>query len=479
MVLMPCRACPALRLPLDFYWRKEGTLSAGHKCCDCIKKRQRSRYASGTTTCESGREGYLRRRRNRTLTVRYGITLAERDALIAAQNGRCAICEEPSARLVTDHDHVTKIVRAMLCNRCNVAVGVLENPRRSMWENYLEVRRHMAETEVKPESEAAQPEPQPEPEDELPRAFKTDLARLRPVQTPLTQPARFAFDNEQLALMKRTVARGADDNAFLLFLELVGRYKLDPFAKQVYLAKMPGKDGEPPIWTTIVARDGLLAIANRYDDFEGMEGDVIYGTDLISRTKDGFEHTYEAIQAKDRLKGDIVGAWCRVSRRGRKPTFFLAKFASYKTNNKTWTKYPDAMILKVAESMALRKAFSITGLVPEDEVGAYYDDRFGGVVDQNGGAVEQDPDWGPDEDLARRLQAAFGEANRIRPGSFLPQKIRLTLAGADQAKRTAVLQQVEDFVAQNGGSIPIEGEAEEADAEPVDAEPVEEEAGAA
>lgn len=335
----------------------------------------------------------------------------------------------------------------------------------------------MAETEVKPEAEPeAQPEPEPEPEptpEETtpPRAFKTDLARLRPVNTPLTQPARFAFDNEQLALMKRTVARGADDNAFLLFLELVGRYKLDPFAKQVYLAKMPGKDGEPPIWTTIVARDGLLAIANRYDDFEGMEGDVIYETDLISRTPEGFQHTYEAIAAGERLKGNIVGAWCRVSRRGRKDTFFLAKFVSYKTNNKTWTKYPDAMILKVAESMALRKAFSITGLVPEDEVGAYYDDRFGGVVEQNGGPVEQEPDWGPDADMAARLQAAFQEANRIRPGAFLPQKIRLTLAGADQAKRTAVLQQVEDFVVQNGGSIPIEGEADE---EPVDAEPVEE-----
>src|SRR5215475_11608318 len=111
-----------------------------------------------------------------------------------------------------------------------------------------------------------------------------NLARLTPVNTPLTQPARFAFDNEQLALMKRTVARGADDNAFLLFLELVGRYKLDPFAGQCYLAKMPGKDGEPPKWQTLVSRDGFLSVANRHDDFGGMEGDVIYASDVIART---------------------------------------------------------------------------------------------------------------------------------------------------------------------------------------------------
>jgi len=317
-----------------------------------------------------------------------------------------------------------------------------------------------AETETaEPEAPAAE-EPAPEMS-----TSRLAVARLAHTPTPLTQPARFAFDNEQLALMKRTVARGADDNAFLLFLELVGRYKLDPFAKQVYLAKMPGKDGEPPVWTTIVARDGLLAIANRHDDFEGMEGDVIYATDMIARVAAGpdfpsvFVHTYPEIQASERLKGDIVGAWCRVFREGRKPTFFLAKFASYKTGNKTWSKYPDAMILKVAESMALRKAFSITGLVPEDEVGAHYDERFGGVVEQR--VVDQEPDWGPDEDLGKRLQIAFEEANRVRPGSFLPQKIRLKMAGADQAKRTEILQEVTDFVLANGGSIPIDAEAEE------------------
>ena len=311
----------------------------------------------------------------------------------------------------------------------------------------------MAETEVKPE--AAEPQTIREAE----RATMSRVALAS--RTPVTQPARFAFDNEQLALMKRTVARGADDNAFLLFLELVGRYKLDPFAGQVYLAKMPGKDGEPPRYQTIISRDGLLAIANRYDEFEGMEGDVIYATDKISRTADGFTHVYDEISAAERMTGNIVGAWAHCYRTGRRPTFFLAKFTSYKRNVKVWDKYPDAMILKVAESMTLRKQFSITGLVPEDEVGARYDEQLGGVVEAEQVAAGQEPDWGPDEDLARRLQTAFAEANRVRPGSFLPQKIRLQLAGVDQLRRTQILQTVTDFVLSNGGSIPIEGEAVE------------------
>src|SRR5215472_8583785 len=137
----------------------------------------------------------------------------------------------------------------------------------------------MAQTEVQPDAV----------EDNGKQETGRQVVRALP-PTPLTMPARFAFDNEQLSLMKRTVARGADDGAFLMFLELVGRYKLDPFAGQVYLAKMPSKDGEPPAYKTIVARDGLLAIANRYDTFDGMEGDVIYASDTIARTPEGFIH---------------------------------------------------------------------------------------------------------------------------------------------------------------------------------------------
>ena len=123
------------------------------------------------------------------------------------------------------------------------------------------------------------------------------------------------------------------------------------------------------------------------------------------------------------------------------------------------------MILKVAESMVLRKQFTITGLVPEDEVGARYDEQLGGDRRGRASPSPRSPTGGPDEELAERLQVAFAEANRVRPGSFLPQKIRLQLAGADQLKRTQVLQSVTDFVLSNGGSIPVDAEAVEEEPE--------------
>lgn len=52
----------------------------------------------------------------------YGLTIEERDALIEAQSGVCAICEKHEAVHV-DHDHVTGSVRGVLCFRCNAALG--------------------------------------------------------------------------------------------------------------------------------------------------------------------------------------------------------------------------------------------------------------------------------------------------------------------------------------------------------------------
>jgi hypothetical protein len=53
---------------------------------------------------------------------KYGLEPAEREALIAAQDGLCGICREEPAEHV-DHDHGTGEVRGMLCLRCNTGLG--------------------------------------------------------------------------------------------------------------------------------------------------------------------------------------------------------------------------------------------------------------------------------------------------------------------------------------------------------------------
>jgi Recombination endonuclease VII len=64
---------------------------------------------------------------------RYGITPAEYDALLAKQNGACAICRRrPKGRLCVDHCHVTGMVRGLLCKECNGALGYLKDDQASL-----------------------------------------------------------------------------------------------------------------------------------------------------------------------------------------------------------------------------------------------------------------------------------------------------------------------------------------------------------
>lgn len=70
---------------------------------------------------------------------KYGITLEERDALLASQDHKCAICKDTikffdgyrAARTgesaVIDHCHGSGKVRGVLCGHCNTGIGALKD----------------------------------------------------------------------------------------------------------------------------------------------------------------------------------------------------------------------------------------------------------------------------------------------------------------------------------------------------------------
>lgn len=55
----------------------------------------------------------------------------EYSAILAAQGWGCAVCGN-AEKLVLDHDHETGLVRGILCNSCNMALGYAHDNARTL-----------------------------------------------------------------------------------------------------------------------------------------------------------------------------------------------------------------------------------------------------------------------------------------------------------------------------------------------------------
>jgi len=147
-------------------------------------------------------------------------------------------------------------------------------------------------------------------------------------------------------LIREKACNGASDSDFKVFMHIAKKSGLDPLMKQIYCVPR-GKS--MTIQTSI---DGLRIIAERtgryapgkapefvYDD----KGKILYATSTVKKmTEDG--------------------TWHEVSSQ--------AFFDEYTNETHFWKKFPHHMLAKVAESIALRKAFpqELSGLYSEDEM---------------------------------------------------------------------------------------------------------------
>ena len=87
--------------------------------------------------------------RNARLRRLYGISSYELDELIAEQNGRCAICNRKFGKTReslphVDHCHQLGHVRGILCQQCNMAIGLLGNSPKRMLKVYLYLNQGLA-----------------------------------------------------------------------------------------------------------------------------------------------------------------------------------------------------------------------------------------------------------------------------------------------------------------------------------------------
>ena len=63
-----------------------------------------------------------------TLKRKYNITLEQYEILLNNSNGKCDLCSKIFTEIPhLDHDHKTKKVRGLLCNNCNLGLGLFKD----------------------------------------------------------------------------------------------------------------------------------------------------------------------------------------------------------------------------------------------------------------------------------------------------------------------------------------------------------------
>lgn len=129
-VMRTCGNCRVEKEESEFYatGKKEGALT--RTCKKCISAKSKALPKSHRTRMRNLEYHRLNKDRYSALQLKrlYGISVETRDRMEAAQGGVCAIClSRPNTKLCVDHDHTTGKVRALLCRRCNAAIGILED----------------------------------------------------------------------------------------------------------------------------------------------------------------------------------------------------------------------------------------------------------------------------------------------------------------------------------------------------------------
>lgn len=156
------------------------------------------------------------------------------------------------------------------------------------------------------------------------------------------------YTQEQIELIKNTVAKGATVDEFKLFMVIAARSGLDPFTRQIHFVK---RGNQGTIQTGI---DGYRAIAERTKTLAGID-DVEYDVEDIDHPNRASVTVYRLIDGQ-KVSFSATARW--------------KEYVPQSGQDFMWKKMPYLMLGKVAEALALRKAFpnDLSGLYTHEEM---------------------------------------------------------------------------------------------------------------
>ena len=176
---------------------------------------------------------------------------------------------------------------------------------------------------------------------------------------------QFNPDQEQITLIRKTIAPTVTPDEFKLFIAACQHYNLDPLARQIYAISrydFQAQGNKMSIQTSI---DGYRLLAERSGKYAGQLGPFWCGED--GQWVDVWVKSTPPVAARvGILRSDF-----------KEPIWAVAKYESYVQKKKQdgvptsmWAKMPDVMLAKCAESLGLRRTFpaELSGLYTQEEM---------------------------------------------------------------------------------------------------------------
>lgn len=166
------------------------------------------------------------------------------------------------------------------------------------------------------------------------------------------------YSNAQVSVIKNTVAKGTTNVELAYFLMVCKSHGLNPFHKEIWCYK----DSRNNL-LVFAGRDGFLKKAQESDRWNGMISAVVFEKDEFQMDVPNANVTH-IIKAEGR--GKVLGAYAIIKPKGVDlPTVVYVDIKDYDKGYSVWKTNKPAMIIKVAETHALKKAFGIAGLQSE------------------------------------------------------------------------------------------------------------------
>ena len=307
----------------------------------------------------------------------------------------------------------------------------------------------------------------------------SELARIEDRATSGLARAEEIWTPERREALARYLGVDADNPALVPMLAVCSAWGLDPFAGQVWLLKQKGRDASgQERWRPAAGRDGYLAIANRQADYRGVTGDVVREDDTFAVEWQTDEvgmrplvsHSYKqgpvegGEDSARHTRGGILGAWAVLFRHGRLPVYYFAPWAEHRRDpEKSAWSHKSAMILKAAQSMSLRLGYSITGLVPADELAV----GLPGSLDAPEEApperpwADEDLPWG-DDSVGEALRLAVQESWNSGSQEWSRARLAMLLGPGRPGDREELLAKIQDTLPQEAEVVDDPGPPEPA-----------------